>query len=156
MTNQVATRPRIKRATAPARLHPSLTGAALPAAKQEKSPLGLLPVSVMVLAGLYAANAAEFTVEAWPLLVILALPVVALGYAWLAKPAPVKAVLRRQARTLRDQRPVLLRPVLVIPPGRPARIIGRAPVKLTVVPYRRPNRPARIRQQRWIIAERPI
>lgn len=155
MNNPVAVGSRLKRATEPPRLHPSLTGTSAAATDaHEKPAFGLLPVSLMVLAGLYAAQAAEFTVEAWPLAVLLALPVLAVIVAWLSKPRAPKPLPRRQARELIDRRPILLRPVLTIPPRRPPRITGRVPPQRRLLHNRKPNRAAKIVQSRWIIAHR--
>jgi hypothetical protein len=120
-------------------------------------PAGLWPMLAFVFAGLYVAQAAEFTAQAWPLVVLLTLPVAALLWGWAAKPRaePVKPSPTREAKTLVDRRPTLLRPVLILPPGRPARITGRAPRKLGIAPgklgivlYPPPHRPAKIRHPR--------
>jgi len=155
MTYPVVTRSRFQRVIAPARLHPSLTiGSATPVGPA-KSALGVLPMSGMVLAGLYAAYAAEFTAQAWPLAVLLALPVAALVFAWMAKPIPKQPIPRRKAKQMIDRRPVLLRPVLVLPPGRPARITGTVPKQQRLLHIRQPNRPAKIIKSRWIMTDRP-
>jgi len=114
-----------------------------------------MPVTVMMLAGLYAAYAAEFTAQAWPLAVLLALPVAALVFAWMARPIPKQPIPRRKAKQMIDRRPVLLRPVLVLPPGRPARITGTVPKQQRLLHIRQPNRAAKIIQSRWIMTHRP-
>lgn len=162
MTNPVVTRPRIQRAIAPPRLHPSLLIRDKPQAKSARAQAvhgpataGLWPMLAFVFAGLYAAQAAEFTTQAWPLLVLLALPLFALLWGWWIAPHQQTALTKREAKTLIDRRPVLLQPVLILPAGRPARIIGRVPRTLSGVPrnlgiafYPPPNRPVKIRHPR--------
>ncbi|MEQ1695885.1 MAG: hypothetical protein ABL901_08595, partial [Hyphomicrobiaceae bacterium] len=118
MTNPVVTRPRIQRALVPPRLHPSLTGrkqaqpkpASAPASS-ESALAGLWPMLAFVFAGLYVAQAAEFTGQAWPLAVLLTLPIAALLYGWYAHPHAEPVTVKREAKTMIDRRPVLLQPV---------------------------------------------
>lgn len=155
MTNPVVTRPRIQRAIAPPRLHASLKGRDQKRAKPVSSAqpgdtavAGLWPMLAFVFAGLYVAQAAEFTQQAWPLAVLLTLPVAALIYGWVVQPRPQPVTVRREAKTMVDRRPILLQPVLILPPGRPARIVSRVPRKLGIVFYPPPHRPAKIRHPR--------
>lgn len=162
MKNQVVTRPRIQRALAPPRLHPSLIGRDQLQAKTASAPVssgaasaGLWPMLTFVFAGLYVAQAAEFTTQAWPLAVLLALPVLALLWGWWVEPRSAPVQTKREAKTLIDRRPILLHPVLILPPGRPVRIVGVVPRKLGIGPanlgipfYPPPHRPAKIRHPR--------
>ena len=155
MTIPVVTRSRIQRALASPRLHPSLTSRDKPQAKSAPAPVftglapaGLWPMLTFVFAGLYVAQAAEFTTQAWPLAVLLALPVLALLWGWWTQPRPVPVTPNREAKTLIDRRPILLQPVLILPPGRPARILARVPRRLGIMVYPPPHRPAKIRHPR--------
>ncbi len=169
MSNPVVPRSRIQRALASPRLHPSLTSRKKPQAKTAPAPvsaaaapIGLWPMLTFVFAGLYVAQAGEFTTQAWPLAVLLALHVLALLWGWCTQPRPQPITPNREAKTLIDRRPILLQPVLILPPGRPARILGRVPRTLGSVPrtlgsvprnlrimvYPPPHRPAKIRHPR--------
>ena len=119
------------------------------------APSAVWPMLAFVFAGLYVAQAAEFTQQAWPLAVLLTLPVAALLWGWASQPRAEHAKPAREAKTMIDRRPTLLRPVLILPPGRPARILARVPRKLGGIPgklgipfYPPPHRPAKIRHPR--------
>jgi hypothetical protein len=82
---------------------------------------------------IFCALSADFTGEAWPLAVLLVAPFAALGYdigsRWQARPVP-----RRASRIVADRRPILMHPVLVLPHGRPARLIAKLPRLLVQIP----------------------
>jgi hypothetical protein len=89
--------------------------------------------SIVVVMG-YCACVADFTEEAWPLAILLALPMVALGFDFWQQRQSNAPSPRRAARIVADRRPVLLRPVLVVPAGRPKRIIAKLPRLLVQIP----------------------
>lgn len=87
-------------------------------------PPTLWPLLLLIAVGLWAALAAEFTAEAWPLAVMAALPVIGIGVNWLRTLKPTFSKRRlRVARALIDRRPLLLRRVIVLPPTRRRRRI---------------------------------
>ena len=48
-----------------------------PLPRPRETSIGLIPATLLVLVGLWTANAADFTSEAWPLAVLFALPAAA-------------------------------------------------------------------------------
>jgi hypothetical protein len=129
----------IRRAVPPPVIHPSLKRPS--EARSGRAPLGPQPkhwangtvLGLLIAAMVYCASVADFTEEAWPLAILVMLPFTAIGFdAWSAR--QVYAQPRRNARLVADRRPVLLRPVLVVPAGRPKRIIAKLPRLLVQIP----------------------
>ena len=124
-----------------------------PLACPRETPIGLIPATLLVLVGLWTANAADFTSEAWPLAVLFALPATAFIWSWVSQSQP-KKVSRRAPRELVDRRPVLLHHVIVLPPQRRQRRILARPhlrPRLIAMPPILPRRAPR-RQPRLIAA----
>jgi hypothetical protein len=108
----------------PAGVHPALKRwrplAADTAAATRKGSALWVMLGLAALAMLFATMD-EFTSDIWPMIVVLSLPPLALvldTYAF-AQPRP-----KRAAKTLTDHRHVLRRAALVLPEGRPNRIVG--------------------------------
>lgn len=108
----------------PAKLHRALIAYDRARLGQHRPTPSLVPSLLLIAVGLWAAFAAEFTTEAWPLAVVAALPVIGFGVSWFTnrRPTLVKRP-RRAGRALIDRRPLLLRRVIVLPPTRRRRRI---------------------------------
>jgi hypothetical protein len=92
--------------------------------------LGLAALAILF------ATMDEFTADIWPMIVVLSLPPLALvldTYAF-TQPRP-----KRAAKTMIDHRHVLRRSMLVLPEGRPNRIVGVVPRTLYLPGSRRPK-----------------
>jgi hypothetical protein len=105
----------------------------------------------MLAVAAFSAAVADFTQEAWPLAVLLGVPVAAFAFDCAGRWWPPRAgIARRRGRILADRRPVLLRPVLVLGDSRPARITAKAARVIIQVPppisprLLRPRRPSRL------------
>jgi hypothetical protein len=94
-----------------------------------------LPVALLLLAlAVFAGTVADFTGEVWPLIVLLVAPAVAWAPTVLASRSPAAARRpRRTAKPMTDRRPVLLRPVLVLPECRGNRIVRKRPRTLVMI-----------------------
>lgn len=113
----------------PCEIHPMLRRDAV-----GRPPRGgpLWPFVIIVATALYALVAAEVRgSEGWPLWVLSALPILALGYdaflrrtGYSGRTGRSSSHRRCGCRIRADRRPVLLRPVLLLGEPRPARIIG--------------------------------
>lgn len=108
----------------------------------------LWPALLAIAVGVVSAFVADATEEAWPLFVLIAAPALALlldAMLRLTKMGRRQSVrpLRdnHKGRIVADRRPVLLRPVIFVPPGRRARIAGRIPRALAYRPIARRAKP---------------
>lgn len=111
----------------PAKLHRALI--AFDQARLGHQPPAASPIPLLVLmaVGVWAAFAAEFTTEAWPLGVVAVVPVIGCVVSWFMNRKPVQTRHpRRPARPMIDRRPLLLRRVIVLPPARRGRRITGA------------------------------
>jgi hypothetical protein len=79
----------------------------------------------------------EFTSNSWPMIVVLSLPPLALVLNTYAFTPPRRS--KRAAKTLVDHRHVLRRAMLVVPEGRPNRIVSVVPRTLYLPGARRPK-----------------
>jgi len=111
----------------------------------------LWPFVVLAVIALVAASIADATAEAWPLGVLMLVPVAAVAWDRIGRlsrpPAPLR---KRPSRVVRDRRPALLRAVIKVPPGRPGKIVRRRPppdfstLRTAKSVPRPPNRAARL------------
>ncbi len=113
-------RPTESLATAPARIH---------------SAAFWVMFGLVALAVLFAAMD-QFTADIWPMIVVLSLPPLALVLDTYAFTQPRS---KRQPKTLVDHRHVLRRAMLVLPEGRPNRIVGVVPRTLYLSGARKPK-----------------
>lgn len=114
------------------------------------APGTLWPLAALLLLMSFTVSKAQAGPDAWPLLLLWAVPILALvagTLSGLRRPAPVKPT--RSCRIVRERRPVLLRTVIRVPAGRSARIVGRVvhPAELALP---RPIEPAGRRPARLI------
>ena len=108
----------------PAKLHRTLIAYDRALVGHSPPSPSLVPTLLLIAVGLWAAFAAEFTSEAWPLAVVAMLPVIGCVVSWFMNRRPARSQRpRRAARTLIDRRPLLLRRVIVLPPSRRRRRI---------------------------------
>ena len=121
-----------------------------PHRRHEPQPGSLWPVMAMMAVAVNTAFMADTTQEAWPLAVLLATPLLAVGLdrlsCWFVNPAP-RQIRPRSARIIADRRPVLMRNVIAVPPGRRSRIVARRPRPILITsssPRRTPNRQPRL------------
>jgi hypothetical protein len=148
MTNALST----ETVSKPPRLHVALRAKPdvhhLAATNDEPRTWPIWSLGALALVALFVASVSEYSDDLWPVLVILAVPVLAL---WLdAKAAqPSLPAPKRSAKPMVDRRHVLMRAVLVLPQGRPNRIIGEVPrqiqaaqsrIKIADLPPRREPR----------------
>jgi hypothetical protein len=107
----------------------SVAGEVMPVKGPAVWPL-LSLMAVAILAGL----ASEFTTADWPVFVVGAVPVLAIIMVWRQRkesPVPSQPVRARgRVQIVADHRPVLLRASLVLPEGRPNRLVGKVPRRL--------------------------
>jgi hypothetical protein len=124
----------------PAGVHPALKRwrplAADSAAAARKGSAALWVMLGLVALAMLFATMDEFTSDIWPMIVVLSLPPLALvldTYAFVQPRAT------RPAKTLIDHRHVLRRAALVLPEGRPNRIVGVVARTLFLPGSRRPK-----------------
>ena len=119
----------------------------------EPRPGSLWPVLAMTAVAIVAAFMADATEEAWPLAVLLATPLLALGLDRLSRafsnPRPRQA---RRAHIIADRRPILMRSVIAVAAGRRSRIVARRPRPILITASR-PGRTTR-RKPRMIVRRR--
>ena len=89
-----------------------------------------LVLAIVVFCGFVA----DFTQEAWPLAVLMSLPLAAIGFDVWSQARARAAPVRREPRIVADRRPVLLRPILILAQGRPVRIVAKLPRLLIQLP----------------------
>lgn len=145
----------------PATLHPALKRwrpleVNTPKTAQPRSAALWVMLGLAALAILFATME-EFTSDIWPMIVVLSLPPLALVLDVYAFTQPRS---KRAAKTLIDHRHVLRRAMLVLPEGRPNRIVSVVPrtlhlpgsrrTKGAFAPQREPRLMARYRPGRQL------
>ena len=135
----------LRRAATQPVLHKALK---VPLGAPREPSAGLPGAALWILLGglVFLGLSADFTEEAWPLAILMVLPFAALAYdGWSRRRS--RAPVRRETRIVADRRPVLLRPVLILPQGRPARLIAKLPRLLVQLPARPERRRGSIKGQ---------